>query len=138
MPHLFLLTFYYFIVIEWREILFLTSVKSEKLNRFMVIIHTGTCLQLFVNWKSPAHWNLSRLIWWQKNFFCKQTCQSLQFFKGKPTDGISCVPLPIMPYLSAVSHWFWRLKLRPLYNLVTILGSILTSFELNNCLRWLI
>jgi len=27
--------------------------------------------------------------------FCKQTCQSLQFFKGKPTDGISCVPLPI-------------------------------------------
>jgi hypothetical protein len=23
--------------------------------------------------------------------FCKQTSQSLQFFKGKPTDGISCV-----------------------------------------------
>jgi hypothetical protein len=28
-------------------------------------------------------------------FFCKQTSQSLQYFKGKPTDGISCVPVPI-------------------------------------------
>jgi hypothetical protein len=27
--------------------------------------------------------------------FCKQMCQSLQFFKRKTTDGISCVPLPL-------------------------------------------
>jgi len=27
--------------------------------------------------------------------FCKQTSQSRQYFKGKPTDGISCVPLAL-------------------------------------------
>jgi len=27
--------------------------------------------------------------------FCKQTSQSLQYLKGKSTDGISCVPVSI-------------------------------------------
>ncbi len=33
---------------------------------------------------------------YDNNFlFCKQTRQSLQYFKRKPTDGISCVTVPI-------------------------------------------
>jgi len=57
-------------------------------------VRTGTCLQLFANWRPPGC-KLLCLIWHKKLFY-KQTCQSLQFFKGKPTDGISCVPLPII------------------------------------------
>jgi hypothetical protein len=34
--------------------------------------------------------------------FCKQTSRSLQYFRGKPTDGISCVQVPIEPFLNFV------------------------------------
>jgi len=57
---------------------------------------TGTCLQLFANWRPLTRCKLSCLIWQQFFLFCKQTSQSLQYFKGKPTDGISCVPVPLL------------------------------------------
>ena len=59
-------------------------------------IHTSTCLLLFANWRPLALCKLSTLISQQAFLFCKQTCLSLQYFVGKPTDGISCVPQRIV------------------------------------------
>ena len=59
---------------------------------FQPRIHTCIGLQLFANWKPLARCKLSQLIWQQTFLFCKQTCQSLQFFDRKPTDDLICVP----------------------------------------------
>ncbi len=46
-------------------------------------------------WRRLAHRKLAQYIKQKKYFFYKQLSQSLQFFRWKPTDGISCVPVSI-------------------------------------------
>jgi len=45
------------------------------------------------NWRPPACCKLLRLLQQHFLLFCKQASQSLQYFKGKPTDAISGVPV---------------------------------------------
>jgi hypothetical protein len=46
-------------------------------------------------WQRLAHLKLSQLYHKKCFFFNKQTSQSRQFSRWKPTDGISCVPVSI-------------------------------------------
>ncbi len=71
---------------------------------------TSNCRKAVKSDLGYTHWHMSTavfkletssLLWvvafhmTTNSLFCKQTSQSLQYFKGKPTAGISCVQVPM-------------------------------------------
>jgi len=61
-------------------------------------------------------------------FLCEQTSQSLQYFKGKPTDGVSCVPVPY-DYFNFYELLYFKLILQKLQTFVLQINTVKLGYN---------
>jgi hypothetical protein len=57
------------------------NIASQNGAHKKIVTRTGTCLQLFANWRPPAHCKLSRLIWQQFFYFVNNRVKVSNFSK---------------------------------------------------------